>query len=196
MFLGALMDFFGQGMVIVYPPVIFCWLIVHSNIRGWRRIGRQAYWIVCLAWALMAFPPFYYRGALFSVRWPVPWWMQTIGVIAIVLAVWFVWQAYQVIPRRALFGLSELEPQKNTQPLLETGIYGRTRNPVYLVHALLVVASVCFTGYAANWALLAFDGLFLPRMIRSEERELRSRFGSGYTDYMVRVPRFFPRSLW
>ncbi|HLE57180.1 MAG TPA: hypothetical protein VJB15_08865, partial [Rhodothermia bacterium] len=131
---AALMDFFGQGMVIIYPPVIVFWLIIHGNIEHWRRIGKRAYWVAGLTWALISLPLLYYREAVFSVRWPTPWWMKAIGLVAGGLAVWFGWQAYQVIPRRTLIGIPELEPQKNFQPLLETGVYGRTRNPVYLTH--------------------------------------------------------------
>jgi hypothetical protein len=79
-FISALMDFFGQGMVIVYPPVIIFWLIIHTNIDRWRTVGKRAYWIAVLTWALISFPLLYYREAVFSVRWPTPWWVKGLVV--------------------------------------------------------------------------------------------------------------------
>ena len=189
----SLMDFFGQGLVLVYPSVIVFWIIFHSKIERLRGVGRRAYWVALLAWALLGFPLLYYHEAVFAVRWPMPWWLKTVGVAVTGLALWIGRQAYRVIPTRTLIGLPELQPQENVQPLLQTGIYQRTRNPVYLTHILLLVSAVCFTGYLANAVLLAFDAVCLPWMIRAEERELRQRYGFDYADYMARVPRLFPK---
>jgi protein-S-isoprenylcysteine O-methyltransferase Ste14 len=48
------------------------------------------------------------------------------------------------------------------------------------------------------WLVLAsIAGLYLVTLL--EEAELRQRFGAPYEDYLLRVPRFLPRSwsfLW
>jgi protein-S-isoprenylcysteine O-methyltransferase Ste14 len=93
-------------------------------------------------------------------------------------------------------GVPELEPAKNVQPLLRSGIYSRTRNPVYLAHWLIVLGAAAWSGYAANWALFGLDVIFLPLMIRAEEKELIQRYGAEYQPYMRAVPRFFPRRPW
>jgi protein-S-isoprenylcysteine O-methyltransferase Ste14 len=101
-----------------------------------------------------------------------------------------------VISRRTLLGLVELEPQLNPQPVMQTGIYSKTRNPVYFAHWLLLVGAAAISGFAANWILVAAEVFLLAVLIRTEEKELLSRYGSEYANYMRRVPRFFPRLPW
>ena len=49
------------------------------------------------------------------------------------------------------------------------------------------------TNYAANWIMFAVNCALLPFLVRAEERELLTRYGSQFGDYMRAVPRFFPR---
>ena len=93
----------------------------------------------------------------------------------------------------AMVGLPEVEPQKNRQPVLKSGIYSRTRNPIYLAHLFVVFSTAALTNFAANWIGLAVDCLILPLLIRTEERELLARYGKEFAEYMRRVPRLFPQ---
>jgi protein-S-isoprenylcysteine O-methyltransferase Ste14 len=75
--------------------------------------------------------------------------------------------------------------------LVITGIYGYTRNPMYLGLAALLFA---WAIYLANpWAALgpiAFI-LFITRFqIIPEERVLKAKFGKGYTAYQEKVRRW------
>jgi protein-S-isoprenylcysteine O-methyltransferase Ste14 len=169
-----------QSIVFLYPPVILFWLVMHSNIKQWRKIGKRAYWIACLAWPALALPLLYFREELFAVSFQIRAWNVVLGAVAILGAVRLGSQAAQIIPARTLVGLPELEPSKNIQPLLRSGIYSRTRNPVYLTHWLVILASALWSGYAANWGLFALDTLFLPLMIRAEEKELFERYGAEF----------------
>ena len=191
--LSSLIDIFAQAFVVLYPPVLAFWLIIHSNIEYWRTVGKRAYGAALLAWPAISLPILYARATLFSRRWPTPWWIVAIGVLSLCLAARTLSLAWRVIPTRTLVGLPEIEPRKNIQPLLETGIYARTRNPVYVAHFLLIVSAAALSGFAANWALVALDTLLLPVMVRTEERELEHRYGAIYAGYMRRVPRFLPK---
>lgn len=184
---------FAQWIVIFYPGVLVFWLLIHTRIERWRRIGTKAYWVALSAWLLTATPLLYFRSELFSVRWPPIVAMELAGLIAFFLALVFGWEASKIIPLRTLVGLPELEPHKNKQPLMNTGIYAKTRNPIYFAHWLLVFSAAALTSFAANWVMFASDCVVLPLMIRTEERELLGRDGSEFADYMRRVPRFFPK---
>jgi len=105
-------------------------------------------------------------------------------------------QAAVTISRRTLFGLVELEPQRNPQPMIQTGIYSRTRNPSYLTHFLVIFAAAAISGYAANWIFFGIDIVFLMVLLHIEEKELIARYGGEYEDYMRRVPRLVPRWPW
>jgi protein-S-isoprenylcysteine O-methyltransferase Ste14 len=194
--LWSFVAFCSQAIVIVYPPVLVFWLVIHLNIKGWRRIGKRAYWTACLAWPAISGPMLYWRTELFSLQWQSPWWMIALGIIALGMAFRIGSEARKSISWRALVGLVELEPQRNPQPLLQSGIYAKTRNPVYAAHWLAIFAFAALTGFAANWLLLAVDSIVLPLMVRAEERELRERYGAEYDEYVRRVRRFAPLPPW
>ena len=187
----------AQLLVILYPGVLVFWLILHINIERWRRVGRRAYWIAGIGWPLTAVPLVYFRDQVFPVQFPFPPpGMILLGVVALAAGLTVAKRASVRISLRTLAGLPELEPQKNTQPLINAGIYSRTRNPVYLAHWLIIMAAAMISGYAATWVLFAADCVVLPTMIRAEERELLNRYGGEFADYMRRVPRFFPKWTW
>lgn len=189
----GLFDLLAQFLVIAYPPVFVFWFVLHGGIRYWRRRGKRAYLVACLAWPLVSGPLWYWRSALFEVRVPLPGPALGVGVVLFVGAVFLTRQAGRVIPFRTLVGMPELQPSVHTQPLLRTGIYGRTRNPVYLVHTMLILSAALTASYASSWLLLALDAVLLPMMVFIEERELNSRYGTEYVQYCREVPRFFPR---
>jgi protein-S-isoprenylcysteine O-methyltransferase Ste14 len=188
---------FAQWVVIFYPGVLVFWLIVHNNIERLRTVGIRAYWIAAVAWGVTSGPLLFFRREIFSVRWPMPGLLagltEGFGVIAFFVALFFLLSATKQISTRTMVGLPELEPHKNNQPVLNAGIYSKTRNPIYFAHWLLVFSSAAVTDFAANWILFALDCIALPLLIRAEERELLTRYGPDYTTYMRRVPRFFPQ---
>jgi protein-S-isoprenylcysteine O-methyltransferase Ste14 len=193
--LWFLVDVLAQGIVIVYPGVFVFWFVMHGKIDRWRKLGRKSYWIAAIGWPVTALPLLYFRREIFLVQWTNSGWLQALGVLALLLSVAVAITATREIPSRTLVGLAELEPQKNKQPLLNRGIYSRTRNPIYFFHWLLVFGAAALSGYAANWIFFALDCVLLPLMIRAEERELLARYGAEFEAYMRRVPRFFPRLI-
>jgi protein-S-isoprenylcysteine O-methyltransferase Ste14 len=76
--------------------------------------------------------------------------------------------------------------------LVQTGIYSRTRNPIYL--------GMLFS--LAGWALLLLEGVMLVLypvlvvwtyfQVLDEEDVLREHFGEEYDRYVKRTHRFFP----
>jgi protein-S-isoprenylcysteine O-methyltransferase Ste14 len=190
-------DIFAQLIVIFYPGVFVYWFIVHNNIERLRAFGTRAFWVAALAWLITAGPLLVFRRDIFSVRWmvPEPFWgiLVGAGTVAFVVALVTFNKARKQIPHRTMVGFPEIEPQKNKQPLLNSGIYARTRNPIYFAHLLLVFSAAVVSNFAANWIMFALDCLILPLLIRAEERELLERYGNEFADYMRRVPRLFPQ---
>jgi protein-S-isoprenylcysteine O-methyltransferase Ste14 len=180
----------AQLLVIVYPPVWAFWLIVHSNIARWRQTGARAVRFAPLVWPVIGGILALFWRDLFAVQWPSPQLLRLAGGIALIAGVRLFRAARRTISFKTLVGYPEFAPAKHPQPLLQTGIYARTRNPIYLAHMLFIFAAAAASGYAANWALLALDMVFLPLMVLAEERELLARYGEEYAAYMRRVPRF------
>jgi protein-S-isoprenylcysteine O-methyltransferase Ste14 len=81
--------------------------------------------------------------------------------------------------------------ERPANDLVMHGPYRFSRNPMYVGF----IASYLGLGVLANslWPLIALPavvGLFVPFVIRREERYLRSRFGEVYEDYCQRVGRW------
>jgi len=92
--------------------------------------------------------------------------------------------------RRARTTVNPLKPE-TTSSLVSSGIYGVTRNPMYLGLLFVLVAWAIFL--SSPWALvgpLVFV-LYISRFqIAPEERILAGLFGVDYADYQSRVRRW------
>src|SRR5699024_1912048 len=80
---------------------------------------------------------------------------------------------------------------EQTQPLVQSGIYRFSRNPMYLGLFLILLGWGCLLANAAALVLLM---LFIAAMTRlqivPEERALQKRFGIEFDDYRQRVRRW------
>jgi protein-S-isoprenylcysteine O-methyltransferase Ste14 len=93
--------------------------------------------------------------------------------------------------RRARTTVDPTDPGKSTA-VVTSGIYRRTRNPMYLGFLLLIVA---WAVWLANGPAFAGPFVFVVYMnrfqIAPEERILRERFGAPYENYLKTVRRWF-----
>jgi len=75
--------------------------------------------------------------------------------------------------------------------LVMSGIYGYSRNPIYVGDLLILLGLFFFSG---ELALLLYAGLFWIAIhcftVRVEEPGLMRRFGDEYRQYKERVPRW------
>ncbi len=92
--------------------------------------------------------------------------------------------------RRAKTTVNPMKPD-STSSLVVSGIYGYTRNPMYLGFLLLLMAwAPALSNVLALVLLLAFV-LYMTRFqILPEERLLASRFARDYAEYRARVRRW------
>lgn len=92
--------------------------------------------------------------------------------------------------RKAQTTVNPLTPQ-HSSAVVTNGVYGFTRNPMYLGLALILLGLGVYL--ASPWALLGPMGFvaFITRFqIQPEERALTARFGAAYTAYCARVRRW------
>ncbi|MBX3750190.1 MAG: isoprenylcysteine carboxylmethyltransferase family protein [Opitutaceae bacterium] len=92
--------------------------------------------------------------------------------------------------RRARTTVNPLQPG-NASSLVVSGIYRRTRNPMYLGMLLVLLGWAVLLANALAFAIAA---VFIPLMnrlqIRPEEKILAARFGTAFTDYQSAVRRW------
>ena len=86
--------------------------------------------------------------------------------------------------------INPLDPSKASH-LITTGIFGFSRNPIYLADLLILIAWAIWLGNIFNIALLVVFVVYINRFqIAPEERALGTLFGDAYRDYCSRVRRW------
>ena len=77
-----------------------------------------------------------------------------------------------------------------TTSLVTSGVFARSRNPIYVADALILAAYAAWLGRPV--ALLGIPALAaaLHPQIRAEEQALTKRFGREYEAYVAHVPRW------
>ncbi len=79
--------------------------------------------------------------------------------------------------------------------LVTSGLYSRSRNPIYIGDALVLAAHAAWLGQPLALLGIPVLAAVLHPQIRAEEKALSARFGSDYDTYVAHVPRWFgPRT--
>ncbi len=75
--------------------------------------------------------------------------------------------------------------------VVASGIYGWSRNPMYLGFLLVLLGWGAYLGNVIALLLVAAFVAYMTRyQIKPEERALQAKFGIAYTEYMQRVRRW------
>jgi protein-S-isoprenylcysteine O-methyltransferase Ste14 len=77
--------------------------------------------------------------------------------------------------------------------LVQGGVYGLTRNPMYVGNGLIAIGVSMVTGAPGAYLVLMPLFLFIYQaIVAAEEAYLHRQFGAEYAAYCARVPRFTP----
>ncbi len=102
------------------------------------------------------------------------------GVVLILAAAWAFRQARTTII-----------PHENPSALICTGIFAKTRNPIYLGDALILLGASLWWGSLVGLVLVPiFMWLITKRFIEPEEMRLRSTFLAEFDTYAQQVRRW------
>lgn len=95
--------------------------------------------------------------------------------------------------RRAHTTVNPLTPAK-ASALVSSGIFGFSRNPMYLGLSVALCGWAVVLGSLGAWLALPLFVLVITRLqIEPEETVLATLFGTAYGDYCSRVGRWFGR---
>jgi protein-S-isoprenylcysteine O-methyltransferase Ste14 len=84
-----------------------------------------------------------------------------------------------------------MSPWTEPSTLVTTGLFGRTRNPMYLGMVLIVMGAAVIANRPAAMAVpFALAAVLHTRFITVEESALAARFGERYGRYRARVRRW------
>lgn len=97
--------------------------------------------------------------------------------------------------RRHHTTVNPLDPAQ-ASTMVTGGVFGVTRNPMYVGMAgLLTAHAVRRGGWLTPLPVAAFVVLIDRLQIPAEEAAMERNFGEAYTDYRARVPRWLPVGL-
>ncbi len=83
-------------------------------------------------------------------------------------------------------------PRRDPAALVTAGLFGISRNPIYLADALILLGAVLYWGAVLALPLVPmFMVLITYRYIHDEEDRLRRGFGPEYEAWAASVPRWF-----
>lgn len=116
---------------------------------------------------------------------PLPWW---IGAIVVLAGAALEAVAFGLLRRAG----EDPKPWVTTGQIVESGLYARTRNPMYLGMAIIQFGLALSFGTMTG-ALFTFVacGVVGGTVIAREEAYLAAKFGAGYRAYQARVRRWF-----
>lgn len=79
--------------------------------------------------------------------------------------------------------------------LVDGGMFAHSRNPLYVGNLLIILGlAIVHNGWAMYLVAMPLFLFVYAAIVAAEEEYLSARFGSAYTDYCRRVPRWWPSS--
>ena len=83
-------------------------------------------------------------------------------------------------------------PHRQPDAMVTTGVFGLTRNPIYLGDACVLAGVLLYwQTYLIGWLLVpAFIWVITIRFIKPEEVRLQEKFGAAFDAYTKRVRRW------
>jgi protein-S-isoprenylcysteine O-methyltransferase Ste14 len=85
-------------------------------------------------------------------------------------------------------GMSQGQPDR----LVSSGVYARTRNPMYMGHLVFLTGLTLVTRSPLSLAVTAGLVHWFDERARTDHRRLIDIFGAPYEQYAGRVPRWLP----
>ena len=168
--------------IVTVPSAILFWLVVHPNVRLWRRLGLS-----------LSYTAYLLREPILSVDFGTNYLLVALAMPIYGAAAWLSVRIRRHLTFRTFVGVPELTARSDGGGLLTEGVYARVRHPRYVAVLLALISFALFSNYLALYLLLPIGAAGLVLIVRLEERELVERFGDEYETYRERVPMFMPR---
>ena len=125
---------------------------------------------------------FILAGLDFRFGWlPLPRWVSIAAAVVFLIA----YALYVEVLRENAYLSRTVEIQEN-QKVIDTGLYGIVRHPLYSVTLLLFLSIPLVLGSLISLVVFLFYPFLIAKRIRNEEQVLEAGL-EGYTEYKTRV---------
>ena len=134
---------------------------------------------------------FILAGLDFRFGWlPLPRWVSIAAAVVFLIA----YALYVEVLRENAYLSRTVEIQEN-QKVIDTGLYGIVRHPLYSVTLLLFLSIPLVLGSLISLVVFLFYPFLIAKRIRNEEQVLEAGL-EGYTEYKTRVKYRIIPFLW
>ncbi|MDH4231981.1 MAG: isoprenylcysteine carboxylmethyltransferase family protein [Nitrospirota bacterium] len=153
----------------------------------------MSYILPVLTWAPLAYVIYLNRAFLMQFRIAFPAAIPAAGMLLLLAGtILHVWTG-MLLGLWGLMGLPEISARMKGR-LVTRGPFSVVRHPTYLAHTLMFLGVFLLSGVVAVAVITFVDFLLITLVIIPlEDRELLSRFGDKYKQYMEKVAGFIPR---
>ena len=182
---------------ILFVPMFLAGLILlHRNpallarrLRAKEQEGEQKT-VIALS-GLMFLAAFVLAGLNFRFRWfLLPAWVTWAAALVFLLA----YALYAEVLRENVWLSRTIEVQAE-QTVVDTGLYGIVRHPMYAVTLLLFLSMPLVLGSLFSFAVMLIYPFLIVKRIRNEEAVLEREL-KGYAEYKRRVKYRLLPGIW
>jgi protein-S-isoprenylcysteine O-methyltransferase Ste14 len=146
---------------------------------------------VILYSGIMFLAAFVLAGLSFRFRWMMlPWWLSIAAAVLFLVA----YALYAEVLRENTYLSRTIEVQEN-QKVIDSGLYGIVRHPMYSVTGFLFLAMPLVLGSLLSFGIMLFYLPIIVKRIRNEEQVLREGL-PGYPEYCKKVKYRLIPFLW
>lgn len=155
---------------------------VHDFVGKLFRITLIATAFIVLAFSF--FTPLY--NLLIPIPWLVSRLLVILGLALLTLALVWVLLAQVQMGDSWRIGIDE----KTTSPLVQHGLFGVSRNPIFLGMIVMLVGLLFTVPTAATLMVTVLGIVLIHIQVRLEESFLLEKYGNAYVNYRKRVRRW------
>lgn len=146
---------------------------------------------VIIGSSVMFVTGFILSGLDFRFGWlPLPRWVSIAAAVVFLIA----YALYVEVLRENAYLSRTVEIQEN-QKVIDTGLYGIVRHPLYSVTLLLFLSIPLVLGSLISLVVFLFYPFLIAKRIRNEEQVLEAGL-EGYTEYKTRVKYRIIPFIW
>lgn len=175
-------------MVILFVPMFGAGLVMmaknpsllQKRLNAKEKQAEQSQ-VVKLS-GLMFLVGFILAGLDYRFRWLVlPGWVSIAGTVLFLLS----YVMYAEVLRENTYLSRTIEVQEN-QKVIDTGLYGIVRHPMYSATVILFLSMPLVLGSLISFAVFLFYPILIAKRIRNEEQVLEEGL-PGYKEYKQKV---------
>ena len=175
-------------MAILFIPMFIAGLVLlkknpellKKRLNNKEKLGEQK--MVILLSGLMFTAGFVLAGFDYRYKWlQLPGLVSKIGVIVFLIS----YAMYAEVLRENTYLSRTIEVQEN-QKVIDTGLYGIIRHPMYSATVLLFCSMPVVLGSGVSFIIFLTYLLIIAKRIRSEEEFLEKEL-NGYAEYKKKV---------